>query len=195
MTVALSFERLLVEARAAHASYDALRAFCDFPDDLCPAPLTPNYIAAAELMANDSLLKSRNLSPLAKAFVAAGPDAHWRETYKNTTIGDSFLDRFGCYALIGPNAPWVSKKFAAFVVYMPANLWYPRHHHPAEELYFVLVGEAEFHADGKASRVLRSGDSVFHDSGTPHATQTHDAPLLAYVLWRNHLGTPPVLSD
>ena len=32
----------------------------------------------------------------------------------------------------------------AWMVYMPAGLYYPLHQHPAEEMYLCLAGEAVF---------------------------------------------------
>ncbi len=191
MTAPASFETILADLRAAHLATPALRTFCPFPTDLIETSMMPYHIGAADLMASDSALNAA--SPLARAIIAAGPDAHWRETYKGTDIGGDFLSRFGCYAIIGPNAPWTSETFAAFMVYMPAGLWYPYHQHPAEELYYILAGSAEFLAAGKAPQIAKAGDGVFHATSQPHATRTLEEPLLALVLWRNHFGTRPVL--
>lgn len=126
--------------------------------------------------------------------MAAAPRAHWRETYAETDIGDDFLNRFGCYCLIGENGPWQSDRMAAYVVTMPAGLEYPWHHHPAEEMYFVLAGKAEFRVKGAPPRVLGPGQEVFHASNQPHAMQTRDKGVMAYVLWRGDLATKPVWS-
>ena len=189
-----SFETLLDAARAAHGRHPALHRFCAFPDDVTATTVTPHHIPAADLMARDPLLQTPYLPPLARAFVAAGPHATWRETYRNTGIGDDFLARFGCYCLIGPGGAYQSAQMHAFVVYMPPGLCYPRHHHPGEEMYFVLAGSAEFHRDGAAPEILGPGQGVIHASNQPHAAETLDRPLLAYVIWRSHLGIPPVLT-
>jgi hypothetical protein len=41
---------------------------------------------------------------------------------------------------------------------------------------------------------LGPGDTAFHASNQPHAMTTKDKPVLAYVLWRGDLKTPPVLT-
>lgn len=187
-----AFIRLLNAARAAHATQPQLAGFCAFPDDLAPAPVAPFHIAAADLMAQDRTLAASH--PLAAAFRAAGPQAQWRETYKGTDIGQDFMDRFACYCLIGAGGPWASRQMAAFMVYMPPGLYYPWHHHPAEELYYVLAGEAEFYRDGAAPETLRAGQTSFHAGDQPHAMQTHNHSIMAYVIWRGHLDTPPVLT-
>ena len=73
-------------------------------------------------------------------------------------------------------------------------LWYPWHQHPAEEMYSVISGEAEFMRHGRENRVLREGQSCEHHSNQPHAMQTSGKPVLAWVVWRNHFDVAPVLT-
>ena len=195
MSAPATFQRLLDYARAAHRDIAAVRDFCPFPDDLTEVPFTSFNVPSADYLARDPYLNAQELSPFAQAVFDAGADAHWRETYKDTDIDRDFMERFGAFAIVGPEAPWASTEYAGFVVYMPAGLWYPRHQHPAEELYYILAGEAEFQADGREPRKVAAGDAVFHESNQPHATLTHDKPFIAYVLWRNHLDVKPIWSD
>lgn len=190
-----ALESLLAEARTAHANTPELAKFCAFPQDLTDTPVSPYSIPAARLMEHDNILQGAEISRFAKASIAAGPVVHWRETYKDTDIGQEFLGRFGCYCLIGPNGAYHSKQMLAFVVYMPPGLYYPWHHHPAEEMYLVLAGEAEFRREGEAPQTLGVGQTSFHASDQPHAMETHDQPILAYVIWRNNFGIKPVLTD
>jgi quercetin dioxygenase-like cupin family protein len=191
----VAFETLLDQARAAHHSEPALARFCPFPDDIRAQPVDPYHIPAADLVMQDTGLFSPSLAAFRDAFVAASPQAHWRETYKDTNIGQHFMDRFGCYCLIGGGGPFTSAQMASWVVYMPAGLHYTWHNHPSEELYLVLAGEAEFMREGEPSETLGPGDTSFHASNQPHAMTTHDHPVMAYVMWRNNLETPPVLTD
>jgi len=190
-----AFLHLLDAAQRAHASHPGLAAFVGFPDDLSEQPMTPHSIPAADLLARETGLFGNDQAELRDAFIAAAPEALWRETYKGTDIGQDFMDRFGCYCLIGPGAPWTSARMAGFVVYMPADLHYPWHHHPAEEMYLVLAGEARFLAEGAPPETLRAGDTSFHASNQPHAMETGAHPVMAYVTWRSHLQTPPVLTE
>jgi mannose-6-phosphate isomerase-like protein (cupin superfamily) len=190
-----AFTELLEEARRTHDKTAALRRFCPFPTDLRPATWTPYLTRGASLFASQQNWGEQSLHPLARAFQTAGPEAQWRETYRAAEIGEDFFHRFGCYCLIGQGAPWISDSMRAFVVYLPPGLWYPWHRHPAEELYYVLAGEGEFFCDGQAAKTLRTGQTSFHSHNQPHALRTHDRPLLAYVLWRNHLTTAPVLTQ
>jgi len=190
-----AFEHLLKQVQLAHDEHPDLGEFCAFPDDLTPSEYSRFHVPAADLMRRDTGLFSNDLAGLRDAFVAAGPMAQWRETYKATNIGQDFLNRFGCYALIGAGGPWISARMSGFVVYMPASLHYPWHHHPAEEMYLVLGGVAEFLREGEAPETLAAGDTSFHASNQPHSMTTHEHPVIAYVVWRNHLRTTPVLTE
>lgn len=190
-----SFDALLAHARTAHETRPALRGFCNFPEDLLPSPITPHHIPAADLMAQDRGLFATDLAGFRDAFVAASPVAMWRETYKGTAIAQNFLNRFACYCLIGQGGPWISTHMSSYVVYMPAGLDYPWHHHPAEEMYLVLAGQAEFMREGEAAETLGPGGNSFHASNQPHAMRTVDHPVMAYVVWRNNLDIQPVWTD
>ncbi|MDJ0628181.1 MAG: dimethylsulfonioproprionate lyase family protein [Rhodobacter sp.] len=185
------WDHLLEATRSAHAAHPRLGAFTRFAPDLSETHVEPHRIPAASLFEADDTLTSS----LAQAFRAASPLARWRETYKHTAIGDDFLNRFGCYCLIGKGGAFQSAEMSAYMVYMPPDLWYPWHHHPGEEIYCVLDGEAEFLRDGHASETLGPGGTSQHCSNQPHATRTRDHSVLALVLWRSHLTIPPVLTS
>jgi len=193
--MASKFEELLDAAQQSHERIAALSEFCAFPDDLSRTPVTPFHIPAADLMTSEDRWDVPQDRTLFDAFVAASNEATWRETYKGTEIGQSFMDQFGCYCLIGPGGAWASDQMRGYVVYMPPGLWYPWHHHPAEELYYVLAGEGEFYKDCAPARTLGAGQASYHASTQSHALLTRDQPVMAYVLWRNGFETPPVLTD
>lgn len=193
MTRAL-WDNLLAEAREVHARFPALQDFCPFPDPLTPQDVAAHHIPAADLMINDRALSSDALPGFRDALIAAAPLAQWRETYKGTGVALDFLDRFACYEVLGVDAPFGTSQMRSFVVYQPANFHYPWHHHPAEEMYLVIAGEAEFAIEGEASKTLRPGDTIYHRSNVPHALTTYDHPIMAYVLWRGDLKTKPVFT-
>ena len=187
------WDNLLDAARAAHMHQLELAAFCPMATDLSPIDVVPHHIPAAELMTSDATL--RQSSPLGDAFLDASPSAHWRETYKGTAIADDFMERFACYCLIGQGGAFISRRMSAYVVYMPPHLDYPFHHHPAEEMYVILAGEAEFRLEGQSPERLTAGCVSQHQANQPHATTTGSKPMLAYVVWRNQLDIPPVWTD
>ena len=191
----MSLETVLQELRKLHQTHADVRAFCPMPDDVVQQDVVPFDIPPRHLMEADQGLTTRLYPDLRDALIAIGPQMQWRETYKDTDIGADFMDRFGCYEIIGVDAPFASSKMRSFLVYQPPHLHYPWHHHPADELYVVIAGEAEFHLQDRASEVLTSGQAAFHPSNTPHALTTHDHPVMTYVLWRDEFDTAPVWSD
>ncbi|MDG1939028.1 MAG: hypothetical protein P8I33_00225, partial [Paracoccaceae bacterium] len=54
---------------------------------------------------------------------------------------------------------------------------------------------AEFFKHNENNKVLKPGDVSEHLSNQPHAMRTHNLPIMAYVIWRNHFDTPPVWTD
>jgi mannose-6-phosphate isomerase-like protein (cupin superfamily) len=189
-----AFDTLLAALRRTYAAAPVLHDFAPLPGHLPQQPVAPHHIPAATLMESDPGLFATDHAALRDAFIAASPLAAWRETYKGTRLEGDFLDKFGCYCLIGAGGPYAAPDMGAYVVYMPAGLYYPWHHHPAEELYFILAGEAEFLLEGHSPATLGPGDHVFHPSMRPHATETREHPFMALVLWRGDLATKPVLT-
>ena len=191
----LVFENLIEIARNVHESHPEVSEFCKFPNDLKAQSLTSHHINSSHLLQNENNLFTDRYKNLRDAFIKAAPFAHWRETYKNTDIGEDFMNRFGCYCLIGGNAPFSSDKMHAFIVYMPENMFYPWHNHPGEEMYLTLAGEAEFMKHNEENKFLQSGGVSEHNSNQPHALKTHAHPVMAYVIWRNNFETPPIWTD
>lgn len=189
------WDTLLDAARRVHRAHPVLSGFCAFPTDLTAQPVTRTRLPAADLFATETGLYSDQFAELRDAFVAAGSLANWQEAYRDTDIGQDFRQRFGYYCLIGENGAFASDQMRAWVVYMPVHLWYTWHHHPAEEIYLTVAGEAEFMRQGAPDVVLRPGETSAHASNQPHAMQTHDHPVMAYVIWRDKFGGPLVLSQ
>ncbi len=190
MTQAL--DRLLNEVRALHQRHGALAEFCPWPDDIAAQRVEPFLIPAADLMTSEAGFGQTPYQGLCDALTDVSDQMMWRETYKGSNIDPDFMERFACYEIIGWDAPFASKSMRSFVVYQPPHLHYPWHHHPAEEIYVVLAGQAEFHMQDEAPRTLSAGDSAFHPSGRPHALTSHHQPVMAYVAWRNHFDIAPV---
>lgn len=189
-----SFRVLLDALRDTHEAHPALKDFCAFPDDLIPQSMIPVHRPCADIMAEHAPARGGPHAALCEAMLAAAPDAQWRDTYADTGIGQDFMQRFGCYCIIGAGGAWASRMMSAYLVFTPADFWYPWHQHPAEELYLVVAGEAEFLRAGQGAERLGPGGTMFHTSDEPHALRTGDQPVLALVMWRNHLGIKPVLT-
>ncbi len=190
-----AWNNLLAEARNLHTGNAAMSAFCTFPTDLTPQEVTPHHTPAADLFQADQELTGSPNDGFRHALITATPLAQWQVLYKDTGIGQDFLDRFGFLCLIGDGGGFHSPTMGAWILYMPANLHYTWHHHIAEEAYLVVAGSARFFRHGKPDVTLSAGQTIQHDRNQPHAMETGDSPVLCYITWRNGFDHLPVLSQ
>ena len=183
----------LAMAQRLHAAQPALSGFAAFPMDLSIQHASPHDTpAAARFQADPGLAQDGLHGEFIAALRAFAPQAIWRETYKDTPLGETFREQYGCYELIGKDGPFRSEALRGFIVYLPAGFRYPYHRHPSQELYYVLAGAAAFSVRDDVQR-LGPGDKAYHGSMVPHALETTDEPILSWVLWRGpDFGTPPV---
>ncbi|UWR02100.1 cupin domain-containing protein [Ruegeria conchae] len=195
MTQAQFWTHAAAELARCFRTHPSLAEFRSFPTDLVPQKVTARALPPLDLLATDQALRSGTVSTLRDAVLALACDAHWLEHYRDSGIGDDFLDRFGCFCLVGDQGGFASDQLRVWLVYMPPHLHYPWHHHPAEELYLVLAGQAEFLRAGQAKRWLSAGDTAFHASNQPHAMTTGADSVLCLVFWRNQFESGPQLTD
>lgn len=198
LSVGHDYEALLSASQTAYKHHDEMTAFAPFPDDLTTQSFTPRSHHANDLLQAEKDLTASQFQHLTSLIQKTAPQMCWRNIYEpppNTPDKQAyeFSKRLGCYSLIGNDAPFASNSFRLFVIYMPANLHYPWHTHPAEEIYLVLSGEAIFKRDGYDDEYLSEGQTMFHQSQLAHAIETKEKPMLSLVAWRNHLDTPPIL--
>ena len=188
------FQNLLRTTHDAYCGNAEMVAFTQFPSDIERQAVTPFHCNCSDVFRNDTLLVSNKNAAVQDAIREASDAVHWRDTYKNTDIGNEFMDQFGCYCIIGENAPFMSNSIRLFMVYMPPGLYYPWHNHPAEEIYMVVSGGAVFKRKGSPDRPLSEGETSFHSSNQPHAMETLEEPVLCLVAWRDNYQTAPVLT-
>lgn len=194
------YATLLQLSQKAYDDHEEMTAFAAFPHDLKAQKFTPDLQPATDLFLSDKKLSSQVHTPLETIIKKTATSMCWREIYKvppDTTHPEKydFSKKFGCYSLIGNDAPFSSDLMRLFIVYMPANLIYPWHSHPAEEIYLMLSGEAIFKRQNYDDEQLGEGQTMFHQSQIAHQIETKDKPMLALVAWRNHLDTPPILLE
>ena len=188
------FQTLLRTMQSAYSTNTEMMGFAPFPNDIIRQDVIPYHCNCSAYFQNDIRLISKNYSELQNAISTASKLVHWRETYKGSDIGNYFMDRFGCYCILGENAPFSSDVLRLFMVYMPSGLYYPWHHHPAEEMYMVVSGGAIFKQSDCPDKLLSEGEVAFHASNQPHAMETTEDPVLCLVAWRDNFQTPPVLT-
>ena len=192
------YNELLDEVKAVYARHENLRDFAPLPSDLTRQEIVPYQRPIAARLQHETGLISSCHESLQKALITAGPFMHWPEVYlpddkAPASIDYAFRDELGVYTIIGERAPFASDEMALFLVYMPAGVIYPWHKHPAEELYFILSGEAVFRKEGQGDHLMREGDVICHETMQPHDMQTYDTPMLCLCVWRNHLDIAPTL--
>ena len=188
------YQTLLRTTQDAYAGNAEMTGFTPFPDDIVRQAVTPFHSTCCDVFCEDKKLVSQKYPALQDAIRAASDAVHWRQTYKDTDIGDDFMGQFACYCIIGENAPFMSAAIRLFMVYMPPHFYYPWHHHPAEEMYVVVSGTGVFKRKDCPDERLTEGEISFHQSNQPHAMETLDDPVLCLVAWRNDFETPPVLT-
>ena len=194
------YESLLSAAQKVYNHHDEMISFAPFPEDVAQQTITPALTAASHLFTSETHLASKLYQPLMSAILATGDKMCWREVYEapaNSLHPEKyeFKNRFGCYSLVGHDAPFSSQSLSLFIVYMPAHLIYPWHDHPAEEIYLVLSGDAIFKRKGYQDEIIGEGQTMFHESQLAHEIETTDKPMISLVAWRNHLDTPPRLLE
>jgi len=188
------YQTLLCTTQDAYAGNAEMTGFTPFPDDIVRQAVTPFHSTCCDVFCEDKKLVSQKYPALQDALRAASDAVHWRQTYKDTDIGDDFMGQFACYCIIGENAPFMSAAIRLFMVYMPPHFYYPWHHHPAEEMYVVVSGTGVFKRKDCPDERLTEGETSFHQSNQPHAMETLDDPVLCLVAWRDDFETQPVLT-
>ena len=90
--------------------------------------------------------------------------------------------------IIGPQGMITDERFKFGVYLQTPEAFYPAHRHKAEELYFVLSGNALWQKDDADFVPVASGDLIRHAPYQPHAMRTRDEPLLALWAWTGNLS-------
>ena len=182
------------EARTLHSAVSDLSTFCPFPEVEHLAGFTEQVDPLCNVMISDTSLDYSPFPGFRDACLALGPHALWRGTYRDTAIGEALHAHFGTFEVLGRDTALQTNTMRGFMIYQRPGYHYPLHHHPAEELYLVIAGAAQFEVEGAPSRWLIPGQTAYHASNLPHALTTKDQPILAYVLWRGDITTKPVFT-
>ena len=109
-------------------------------------------------------------------------DLTWRYSYSKRDDAPGLEANMSFAEIIGPEAPFKSRKVCLGMTLIGPHQWYPAHAHPAIELYEVVAGIAIWVANDVA-RLNPPGTFILHPSQTIHAMQTHNDPLLAVYSW------------
>ncbi len=181
--VDLAFARAYHAVGSLVAASPALMGFAGWPA-ATPAQKSARPIPAADLLKTWSDGHIAATQEVRDAVRDLSDFANWQQTYTAEEVGQDFLDRYGWFELVGPEGHFQSQDICAYIAYWGENLYYPWHLHEAEELYYILAGEAFFEAEGAQPVTLRPGDTRIHSANQPHQMTTGASPVRARGLWR-----------
>jgi dimethlysulfoniopropionate lyase len=142
----------------------------------------------------------KNVSSLCASLAALSPRLTWTQNpnYRRTPPSPDFLDNYGYAVLAGPadGPPGLARhdSLAFGVLLLGPRTHYPRHHHPAAEIYIPLNTADWWRGEGPW-REESPGAVIYHAPNVPHATRAGGTPLLALYLWRGELATHARLTE
>jgi hypothetical protein len=155
------------------------------------AVLAPHRIPVSAWLERALEHSSPSTGAACAALAQVAPLLSWR---RNAGYRDAdFLSRYGYCELLGPAGHRVDPSIALGVLLLAPRTCYPPHRHPANELYVVLAGSAQWRISEGDWVARASGAVIHHPSMTTHAMRTDEEPLLAAYLWTDHLATPATL--
>lgn len=133
--------------------------------------------------------RSGPLAAIAEAFGAVEPLATWLQNpnYSVEAMGPGFVDRYGYVELIGPGRPVESTDLLVGLLLLGPEMHYPDHAHPAEEIYHVVAGHAEWWREGQGWLRKPPGAIIHHRPMVRHAMRTGEEPLLALYCWTGNV--------
>ena len=158
--------------------------FTPWPTDLTLKEIKPNHIPASTILQKWKTGLNPQTKKLHECICTLTPHVNWQQTYFKEELGRDFLNRYGFFELLGPTGHFHTIQTRAYIAYWDSQLYYPWHFHEAEELYFIISGQAEFELEGQQPEILTATKTCFHRSNQPHALTTHSQPVLALVIWR-----------
>ena len=170
---------------AAHGHPDLAAAIADItvPDEIRTGSGVPPHMVADYAVALNGMDGSHGLRG---ALERLGATLAWSEGSRR--MPESFRGRYAYVELAGPMG-MVAHDMVSFGVYLQkAATVYPSHWHEAVEHYLVLSGVADWQMDDAPFVARIPGQSFMHQSNQPHATTTHDTPLLALWFWQGNIA-------
>ena len=91
--------------------------------------------------------------------------------------------------LLGPQGI-IKSKFVRLGLYgILPNSEYGIRTHPAEELFIMLAGQAEWLRGDRKYKLKRAGEYSYHPSGMRHATKTTHSAFMSVYIWSGDVST------
>ena len=179
------FENTKNEVEKLWYNNNTLSNFVKFPKNLSLINFSRNKIPVTEKLFNWNSNLESNLKELHILISSISPYVNWEQGYEENDVGKDFLNKYGFFELIGPSGHFKTTEMALYVNYLCKNAYYPWHNHDAEELYFIVSGEAKFESKNQNTEILSSTNTRLHKSFESHAITTDQKPVLSFVIWKN----------
>lgn len=143
------------------------------------------------------LARKAPLAAVAEAFAAIEPQADWLQNpnYSIASLGSGYVDRYGYVELVGPGRPVESADLLVGLLLLGPDMHYPDHAHPAEEIYHVVAGEADWWREDEGWRRKPPGTLIHHASMVRHAMRTAEEPLLALYCWTGRVQVYATMTE
>ena len=179
------FDKAKIEVQKLWTNHKELSNFVNFPKNLVLKSLKSQKISVTDKLFNWNKNLNTKLLELHKAISDLSPYVNWEQGYNEKEVGKDFLNKYGFFELIGPTGHFQTSEMALYVNFLDKNAYYHWHNHEAEELYFIVSGEAKFESKNQNEEILSSTKTRFHKSYQPHAITTSDQQILSFVIWKN----------
>ena len=141
-----------------------LSNFVKWPKNLALKEKTTHKINVTEKLSIWKSSGDHQIDKIHNLISNLAPNVNWNNGYSEDQTSKEFLDKYGFFELIGPTGHFVTTDMALYVNYLDKNSYYPWHNHEAEELYFIVSGEAKFESESEKPKILKSTDTRFHKS-------------------------------
>jgi mannose-6-phosphate isomerase-like protein (cupin superfamily) len=130
---------------------------------------------------------SEHVGTIISCFHALQEYFYWTQNpnYSDDRLGAGYMDNYAYCELVGARGRAGHENpglIVGFLLLGP-HLFYPDHHHPAAEIYYVLHGSAEWRRGGESWQRKPPGSLIFHPPWIRHATRCAQEPLLALYFW------------
>jgi mannose-6-phosphate isomerase-like protein (cupin superfamily) len=138
-----------------------------------------------------SLAKDGPAADLAEAIAALAGKLCWVQNpnYVHDSKLRAFVADYAYVKIAGPDGMVLSPDTALGLLLIGPKNHYPAHSHPAEEIYMVVAGEAEWQRGGAPWQLQPPGSVIHHEPKVIHAMRTAAQPLLALYAWRGEIST------
>ncbi len=127
-------------------------------------------------------------SALDESLRVAAPSFHWRQNPNYLDkLDETYLAGYGFNEFVGEVAPLREDAMRLGVLLIGPERHYPKHNHPAEEIYIPLT-RALWWRSGEDWRAVPPGEVIHHAPWREHATKTQAEPLIALYAWLGEIG-------